>query len=148
MQPSPLPPIPESAAAVARAAFRKGNRCLKSRDELGALYEDADFAALFPARGRRARPPWRLALVTVLQFLEHLSDRQAAEAVRSRVDWEYALALELTDPGFDRSIRSEFRTRLAAGGHELLLSDRMLARFAERGLLKMRGRQRTDSTHV
>ena len=148
MRPFPFPPVPDETAAVARAAFRKGNRCVRLRDELGALYEDADFAALFPARGRRALPPWRLALVTVLQFLEGLSDRQAAEAVRSRIDWKYALALELTDPGFDRSVLSEFRTRLVAGHHELLLLDRMLARFTERGLLKMRGRQRTDSTHV
>ena len=148
MQPSPLPPVPESTAAVAHAAFRKGNRCVRLRDELGALYEDADFAALFPTRGRRALPPWRLALVTVLQFLEGLSDRQAAEAVRSRIDWKYALALELSDPGFDRSVLSEFRARLVASHQELLLLDRMLARFTERGLLKMRGRQRTDSTHV
>jgi transposase len=148
MQPSPFPPVPESTAAVARAAFRKGNRCVRLRDELGALYEDADFGALFPARGRRALPPWRLALVTVLQFLERLSDRQAAEAVRSRIDWKYALALDLADPGFDFSVLSEFRARLVAGRQELLLLDRMLARFTERGLLKTRGRQRTDSTHV
>jgi len=132
MQPSLFPPVPESTAVVARAAFRKGNRCVRLRDELGALYEDADFATLFPAYGRRALPPWRLALVTVLQFLEGLSDRQAAEAVRSRIDWKYALALdlELTDPGFDRSVLSEFRARLVAGHQELLLLDRMLARFA------------------
>ena len=148
MQPSAFPPVPESTAAVARAAFRKGNRCVRLRDELGALYEDADFAALFPGRGRRALPPWRLALVTVLQFLEHLSDRQAAEAVRSRIDWKYALALEPTDPGFDYSVLSEFRSRLVAGKQELLLLDRMLARFTARGLLRTRGRQRTGSTHV
>lgn len=93
-------------------------------------------------------PPWRLALVTMLQFLEHLSDREAAEAVRSRIDWNYAFALELTDPGFDCSMLSEFRSRPAAGGQELRFLYRMLARFTERGLLKMRGRQRTDSTHV
>jgi transposase len=148
MRPNPFPSVPESTAAVARAAFRKGNRCVRLRDELGALYEDADFVALFPARGRRALPPWRLALVTVLQFLEHLSDRQAAEAVRSRIDWKYALALDLADPGFDYSVLSEFRSRLVAGQQELLLLDRMLARFTEGGLLKTRGRQRTDSTHV
>ena len=78
----------------------------------------------------------------MLQFLEGLSDRQAAEAVRSRIDWKYALTLELTDPGFDRSVLREFRTRLVAGHHELLLLDRLLARFTERGLLKLRGRAR------
>jgi transposase len=111
MQPRPLPPVPEETATVARTAFRHGNACLRLRDELGALYEDTDFAALFPARGRRALPPWRLALVTVLQFLEGLSDRQAAEAVRARIDWKYALSLELGDPGFDYSVLSEFRGR-------------------------------------
>ena len=148
MQPSPIPPVPEQTAAIARVACRRGNLCLRLRDEFGALYEDADFAALFPVRGQPALPPWRLALVTVLQFLEGLSDRQAAEAVRVRIDWKYALALELTDPGFDFSVLSEFRTRLVGGGQEQLLLDRLLARFAERGLVKARGRQRTDSTHV
>jgi IS5 family transposase len=87
-------------------------------------------------------------LVTVLQFLEGLSDRQAAEAVRARIDWKYALSLELGDPGFDFSVLCEFRARLVAGGQELLLLDRMLEHFAARGLVTARGRQRTDSTHV
>jgi transposase len=73
MRPSPFPFVPEETAAIVRAAFRKGKRCLLLRDELGALYADADFAALFPARGCRALPPWHLVLVTVLQFLEGLS---------------------------------------------------------------------------
>ncbi len=82
------------------------------RDELGTFYEDADFADLFPNRGQPAFSPWRLALITVMQFAEGLSDRQAAEAVRSRIDWKYALSLELEDSGFDFSILSEFRQRL------------------------------------
>ena len=92
--------------------------------------------------------PWRLALVTVLQFLENLSDRQAADAVRARIDWKYALGLELTDPGFHFSALTEFRARLVAGTAEHLLLDRMLERFKARGLVKARGKQRTDSTHV
>ena len=148
LQPSPLPPVPEATARVARAAFRRPALCMRLRDELGVLYEDADFAALFPTRGRPALPPWRLALVTVLQFLEGLSDRQAAEAVRARIDWKYALSLELSDPGFDFSVLCEFRARLVAGGQELLLLDRMLDHFTARGLVTARGRQRTDSTHV
>ena len=87
-------------------------------------------------------------MTTVLQFAEGLSDRQAADAVRSRIDWKYALSLELTDPGFDHTVLSEFRTRLVAGQAELLLLDAFLARVRERGLLNVRGRQRTDSTHV
>jgi transposase len=148
LQPSSIPPVPEETARVARAAFRKGNVYIRLRDELGALYEDADFAQLFPAVGPPGLPPWRLALVTVMQFLEGLSDRQAADAVRGRIDWKYALSLELTDPGFDFSVLSEFRGRLVAGAAEQLLLGRMLERFRERSLVKARGRQRTDSTHV
>jgi transposase len=148
LHPEPIGPVPEETARVARAAFPKGNVYMRLRDELGTVYEDAAFAALFPRRGQPAEAPWRLALVSVLQFAEGLPDRQAADAVRGRIDWKYALGLELADPGFDASVLSEFRTRLVAGGQERLLLDALLARCADAGLLKARGRQRTDSTHV
>jgi transposase len=135
-------------ALIARAAFRKGNLYMRLRDELGTLYTDEDFTPLFPLRGKPALPAWRLALVTLMQFLENLPDRQAADAVRARIDWKYALGLELTDPGFDYSVLSEFRNRLVQGKAEHLLLDKMLAHFAQKGLVKARGRQRTDSTHV
>jgi transposase len=121
---------------------------MRMRDELGTIYEDHVFAPLFPARGQPAASPWRLALTTVMQFAEGLSDRQAADAVRSRIDWKYALSLELTDPGFDHTVLSEFRTRLVAGQAEQLLLETLLSQLRARGLLKARGRQRTDSTHV
>lgn len=146
LRPDPLGPVPEDTARIAHAAFPKGNCYLKLRDELGVLYADEDFAALFPALGQPALPPWRLALVTAVQFLEHLTDRQAAEQVQARLDLKDLL--ELTDPGFDFSVLSEFRARLVAGQAEHLLLDKMLTRFREQGLLKRRGRQRTDSTHV
>lgn len=148
LQPEPVGPVPEETARVARAAFPKGNVYMRLRDELGTLYEDGAFAALFPRRGRPAEAPWRLALVLVLQFAEDLPDRRAADAVRGRIDWKYALGLDLTDPGFDASVLSEFRARLVAGGQELLLLEALLARCRAAGLLKARGRQRTDSTHV
>lgn len=143
-----ISPIPEETARVARAAFPKGNTYMTMRDLLGTIYEDAQFAPLFSARGTPAEAPWRLALVTVMQFAEGLPDRQAAEAVRARIDWKYTLALALDDPGFDFSVLSEFRTRLVRGGAEGVLLDVLLARCKERGLLKVRGRQRTDATHV
>ena len=121
---------------------------MRLRDELGTVYDDQIFASAYPTRGQPAQPPWRLALITVLQFAEGLSDRQAANAVRGRIDWKYALGLELSDPGFDHSVLCEFRRRLVAGGLEQTLLDTMLTRFRERELLKARGRQRTDSTHV
>jgi transposase len=118
------------------------------RDALGTIFTDTDFAALYPDRGRPVEAPWRLALVTIMQFAEGLSDRQAAEAVRARIDWKYALGLDLTDPGFDFSVLSAFRARLLAGSAEQVLLDRLLVACTERGLLKARGRQRTDATHV
>ena len=93
-------------------------------------------------------PPWRLALVTILQFRETLADRQAAEAVRARIDWKYLLGLELSDPGFDFSVLSEFRGRLLAGRAEELLLAKLLERCRAMGLLAARGQRRTDSTHV
>ncbi len=148
LRPEPIRPVPEETARVARAAFPKGTAYTKMRNELGTIFEDGDFSGLFPRRGQPALAPWRLALVTVMQFAENLPDRRAADAVRARIDWKFALGLELTDPGFDFSVLSEFRDRLLAGGAEQLLLERMLERFAERGLVKARGKQRTDSTHV
>lgn len=148
LQPKPVDLVPEQTARVARAAFPKGNLYIRMRDEFGTFFTDEQFANLFPTRGQPAEVPWRLALVTVMQFAEGLSDRQAAEAVRSRIDWKYALSLELEDAGFDSSVLCEFRARLVAGQAEARLLEEMLTRFKERGLLKARGRQRTDSTHV
>src|SRR3712207_1939340 len=148
LQPQAVYVVPEETARVARAAFPKGNAYLRMHDELGRLYADGDFAALFPTRGQPALAPAQLALVTLMQFAENLSDRQAADAVRARIDWKYALCLALEDPGFDASVLSEFRARLLAGGQEALLFDLLLARCRAAGLVRARGRQRTDATAV
>lgn len=148
LQPCSVPAIPELTTRIASAAFPKGNCYLRLRDKLGTVFRDADFAGLYPKQGQPALPPWRLALVTAMQFAEDLSDRRAADAVRARIDWKYALGLELDDPGFDFSVLSEFRTRLTAGGAERPLLDEMLEACKARGLLRSRARQRTDSTHV
>ena len=143
----PLPPVPDDTARIARAAFPRGNPYVVLRDQLGAVFADADFADLYPRLGQPAYAPWRLALITLLQFREGLSDRQAAEAVRARIDWKYLLALDLADAGFDYSVLCEFRGRLLGGATDRLLA-RLLDAAREGGLLKARGRQRTDSTHV
>jgi transposase len=148
LKPHPLDHVPEETARVARAVFPKGHVSIRMRDAFGALYSDEVFAPLFSRRGQPAEAPGRLALVTVMPFAEGLSDRQAADAVRRRIDWKYALALEWTDPGFDASVLSEFRGRLIAGQAEQWLCEALLPRCREAGLLKPRGRQRTDSTHV
>src|SRR6266516_1776412 len=148
LHPHALEPVPEETARVAHAAFPKGNPYLLLRDTLGTIFQDDDFAALFPLVGQPGLPPWRLALVTIMQFRENLADRQAAEAVRARIDWKYLLGLDLTDPGFDFSVLSEFRDRLLAGSAAELLLDKLLERCRALGLLKAWGQQRTDSTHV
>jgi len=140
--------IPEQTAQVARAAFPKGNPYMRMRDALGPIYTNPAFTHLFPKEGQPAEAPAHLALVTIMQFAEGLSDEQTATAVRGRIDWKYALALELTDSGFDASVLCEFRKRLIVGNAELLLFDTMLTLFREQGLIKAKGRQRTDSTHV
>lgn len=149
MRPHDFSIIPEDTARVARAAFPKGNRYLTLRDELGVIYMDSLFAALFSTPcGRPAESPGCLALVTVLQFAENLSDRQAADAVRGRMDWKYLLALELTDPDFDYTLLHEFRQRVLDNGAERQLLDAVLELFRGLKLLRARTRQRTDSTHV
>ncbi len=141
-------PVSEETARVARAAFPKGNVYMKMRDELGVLYKDSDFAPLFSDRGRPAEAPGRLNLVLVIQHAEGLTDRQVAEAVRSRIDLKYTLGLELTDSGFDYSVLSEYRDRLIEGKVENKLLDDMLEKFQASGWVKARGKQRTDSTHI
>jgi transposase len=148
LQAQPAYRVPDETVRVARAAFPKGNLYLRIADTLGTIYTDDQFAALFAVQGQPAVSPMRLAVTTILQFAEGLSDRQAADAVRSRIDWKYLLCLELTDPGFDASVLSEFRTRLIAHHLEATLFETLLTRCRELGLVKVRGRQRTDSTHV
>lgn len=118
------------------------------RDKLGTLYEDDDFSELYPQRGQPAYSPWRLALITILQFVENLSDRQAADAVRARIDWKYLLSLPLSDSGFDFSVLSEFRARLVEQEQVEQLLNRLLQQAQAQELLKANGKQRTDSTHV
>lgn len=144
----PIDPVPEETARIAHAAFPKGSLYLTIRDELGTIYTNETFADLFPAVGQPALAPWRLALVTVFQFREGLSDRQAADAVRRCIDWKYALGLELSDAGFDASVLSEFRARLLAHAAGERLLDVLLEQCKTHGWLKAGGRQRTDSTHV
>ena len=148
MYPGPILEIPETTVEVAQAAFPKGNRYMKMRDELGTIYTDEQFADLYPKVGQPAEAPWRLALVTIVQFAEDLTDREAVDAVRSRIDLKYLLGLELNDSGFDFSVLSEFRTRLLSGGAEERLLNVMLHLFKKRKWLKAGGKQRSDATHI
>ena len=140
--------IPLDTFRVAVAAFPKGNIYIRIRDELGTIYRDETFAPLFSVQGKPALAPACLALITIMQFVEGLTDRQAADAVRSRIDWKYALGLDLIDPGFDFSVLSDFRKRLIKGGAEQELLEKMLSCLSEKGLLNKPKQQRTDSTHI
>ena len=146
-------PWPEPSGEITRvvAAIYAGRRVplpVAVRDELGEVFADGQFVSVFADRGPRGWSPGRLMLVTVLQAVEGLTDRQAAEAVRDKLSWKYALGLELTDTGFDASVLSEFRTRLVTHGLQTRVLDLLVARLVEQGLLKAGGKQRTDSTHV
>ena len=152
VQPAAWPePDPQIAAAIAvMYGTRKTARPLAVliRDRLGEWLRDEVFAAAFGDRGRPGWSPSRLALVTVLQRAENLTDRLAADAVRLRLDWKYLLGLPVDDPGFDHTVLAEFRGRVADSGLEQVVLDALLSKLAAGGLVKAGGRQRTDSTHV
>ncbi len=131
MQPQPWPEVPADTVRVAKKAFRKGTLAIRARDELGSWYDDAEFAA-YGARGKPGISPTQLAMVTVLQFTGNLTDRQAVDAVRGRLDWKYCLGLALDEEGFDFSVLSEFRARLVAGSLELKILDMLLDRLKGR----------------
>jgi transposase len=150
MQPESWPePDPQVAAAI-RGIFRRRELPLpvQIRDMLGEVFPDVEFAAAFRARGRPGWSPGRLALVSVLQRVEGLTDRQAAAMAGENLAWKYALGLGLADPGFDFSVLSEYRSRVLAGGLEQRVLDVLLAACVDKGLVKAGGKQRTDSTHV
>jgi len=140
--------VPSLTAQIARASNPGGTTAMWVRDRLDGLWSDEDFVDWYPRDGRRGLSPARLATVCVLQFLLGLSDRQAAEAVRCRIDFKYALAMELDDPGFHHSVLTDFRERLTGDGRADHLLDLALARLKQAGLVHDRTTQRTDSTHV
>lgn len=148
LHPHAVPSVPDDTAQIANAIFPKGHGYLRVRDSFGTFFRDEDFADLYPTHGQPAFAPWRLALVTILQFAESLTDRQAADAVRTRIDWKYVLSLPLCDQGFDFSVLSEFRARLIAGQAEERLLSKLIEQFRNTGALRPRSRQRTDATHV
>jgi transposase len=144
LHPQSIKPIPPLTKEIAHQAFPKGNTYMSLRDELGVFYQDEDFAELYSPEGQPDLHHGRLALICVMQYMANLSDRGTAEAVAARIDWKYALGLELTDPGFDFSVLSLFRSRLLSGGKEKLLLDKLLERCQELKFLKPRGKARTD----
>lgn len=140
--------VPEETARVAKAVFRKGNPYLRMRDAFGVVFVGGNWEDLFKYVGRPAESPGLLALVTVLQFCEGLTDRQAADAVRARIDWKYALGLGMDDEGFDHTVLTEFRGRIVAHGAEERILRDLLVRLQEAGLLEGKRVQRADSTRV
>ncbi len=148
LKPQGLEPIAEATSRLAHKSSPKGSAIMRLRDALGPIYQDESEAELFPRRGRPAEAPWRLALVTVFQAMENLTDRQAAQMVALRMDWKYALSLAPDDEGFDYSVLSQFRQRLIEQGAQDLVLEPRLPVCRAQGWLKSGGKQRTDSTHV
>ncbi|MFJ2008694.1 transposase [Streptomyces chartreusis] len=141
--------IPVLTVRMARASNPRGTAAMWVRDRLDELFVDDDLADWFPADGRRGLSPARLAMVSVLQYAENLTDWQAAEAVRCRLDWKYCLGMDLDNPGLDYSVLSEFRDRMAEGDRADRLLAVMVDHLVAAGLVKRRGgRVRKDSTHV
>ncbi len=140
--------IPEETVRVAQASFRKGTALMRLRDECGPLFQEEDFADLYSWKGNRGLSGVILGTVTLLQYIEELTDRQAVLMVSSRIDWKYLLGVELTYSGFDQSVLSEFRSRLIEHEAAARLFEKPLVRLCELGLVKARGRQRSDSTQV
>jgi transposase len=138
-------PMPADTAAVGAALLKEDSPYRLTGDKLFGHLCDTDFADLYSSEGKPGISPVILAFVTVFQFLEKLPDRQAAEALRMRLDWKYALHLPLTYAGFDYSVLSEFRDRLLAHGAEGRVFDHLVSEFRAWGLITERGRQRTDS---
>jgi len=138
----PVAAVPEETTPVALAAFPKGNLYVRLADEIGPLFSDERFPDLYTRRGQPSLAPWRLVLVTILQFAEDRANRQAADAVRSQIDCKYVLRLDLTDPGFDASVLSEFRPRVLEGEAETRLIEVLLAWCREQKFLKARERAR------
>lgn len=148
LHPTPTDPIPEDTARIARSAASQDNPYLLMRDRVGTIFHDLDFAALYPRCGQPAYAPWRLALVTLVQYIEHLPDEAVAQQVALRLDLKYLLGLELGAASFDPSVLSEFRGRLVAGESGTLLFDTLLERLRTEGLVAAGGAVRTDSTVV
>jgi len=141
-------PIPEDTRSIGQELLPESDFYRIIGDQYAELVKDEDFAALYSKTGQPAYSPARLSLVTVLQAMEHLSDRAARHMVRTRIDWKYALHLPLIDSGFDASVLCEFRQRLVEGKAERKFFDALLEKFKEKGLLKGRGLQRTDSLQI
>jgi transposase len=144
----PPRPMPAVTAAVGRALLKENSPYRLIGEQIYGEFSDEAFADLFSIEGQPAISPTILAFVTIFQFMEKLSDRQAAESLRMRIDWKYALHLPLDYAGFDYSVLSEFRDRLVQHQAEKRVFEQLLQQFSQLGLIKRRGRQRTDSLAV
>jgi transposase len=138
-------PMPSETERIGRALMGKESAYRLIGDKLFAELREEEFSDLYPSEGQPGLSPVILAFVTVFQFMEKLPDRQAAESLRMRLDWKYALHLPLEYEGFHYSVLSEFRDRLLAGKAEGRVFEKLVEQIREMGLIKERGKQRSDS---
>ena len=144
----PIEPIPVDTQRLGELLLASTDSYRLIGEQLTDFVCDSDFIDLYADEGKPAESPALLAIVTVFQFMENLSDRQAAAMVVKRIDWKYALHLALTDPGFNYSVLCEFRQRLLRHHQETLVFERLLKKLQVLGLVKARGVQRTDALAV
>jgi transposase len=137
--------MPEETKRIGRKLLKENDPYRLMGDQLFEQLHEADYADLYSAEGKPGISPVLLALVSVFQFMEKLADRQAAQALRMRLDWKYALHLPLAYEGFDFSVLSEFRDRLIQGQAEDRVFEKLVEQVRALGLIKEHGKQRTDS---
>ena len=137
--------MPEETGRIGRQVMEEKNTYRLIGDELFVKLNEQEFSDLYPSDGQPGLSPVILAFVTVFQFIEKLPDRQAAESLRMRMDWKYAMHLPLEYVGFNYSVLSEFRDRLIAGEAEGRVFEVLVGQIRAMGLIKEHGKQRTDS---
>lgn len=140
--------VPAKTAELAQKVFKRGNIYVQMRDDLGVIFENEMFRSLFSHVGRPAEAPGNLALILVMQYMEKLSDRQAAEQVGARIDWKYILGLKLEDEGIRYQILTDFRKRIVEGDKVEFLLNTILEQLEEKGWLPGKKKQRTDATYI
>jgi transposase len=148
IQSAPFPPIPRDTARAAQAAFGKGNIYVMIGDQIEPLLAEADLTDLAAAMDKPTATLGMLALVTAFQSAENLPDRRAAEAVRTRTDWKYALHLPLEGPGFDPLMLCEFRQHALRDPAAQQAFGQVLDHLAEIGLLRRLGHPRAGAAEV
>jgi Transposase domain (DUF772) len=148
LQSVPIPPLPADSAHAAKSVFNIENLYVAIGDQLDSLCADLRWDDVNAFGDMPAQTSFILAMVTVFQFAENVPDSQAADAVRMRMDWKYALHLPMDYPGFPSSELGAFRQGLSGNKAGQRVFQQMLAHLAKLGLLRSRDKRQADVGHV